>query len=60
MVEAILEEQKSDKAPDITLHERTAQMSLLRTAQMAEQKIHELVWKTYCLENQEFAEAVNK
>jgi len=27
---------------------------------MAEQKIHELVWKIYCRENQDFAEAVNE
>lgn len=59
-VKAIAEGQKSDKATDITLHELTAQMPLLRTAQMAEQKIHELVWKIYCRENQEFAEADNE
>ncbi len=59
-VKAIAEEQKSDKAKDITLCELTAQMSLLRTAQTAEQKIHELVWKTYCLENKEYAEADNE
>jgi len=59
-VKAIGEEQKSDKATDITLHELTAQMPLLRTAQTAEQKIQEIVWKIYCNENQEFTEAVNK
>lgn len=59
-VKAIAEGQKSDKATDITLHELNAQMPLLRTAQMAEQKIHELVWKIYCRENQEFAEADNE
>lgn len=59
-VKAIAEGQKSDKATDITLHELNAQMPLLRTAQMAEQKINELVWKIYCRENQEFAEADNE
>jgi hypothetical protein len=59
-VKAIAEGQKSDKATDITLHELNAQMPLLRTAQMAEQKIHELIWKIYCRENQEFAKADNE
>ena len=57
---AIVEERKSSKAQDTTLLELTAQMSLLNSAQIAEQKIYELVWKTYCLENQDFAEAENK
>lgn len=59
-VKAIAEVQKSDKATDITLHELTAQTSLLRKAQMAEQKIHELVWKIYCRKNQDFAKADNE
>ena len=59
-VKVIVEERKSSKAPDITSHEQIEQMSLLRTAQIAEQKIHELVWKTYCLENLDYAEAVNQ
>lgn len=59
-VEAIVEEQKSSKAPDTTLRERTAQMSLVGTAEIAEQKIHEVVWKIYCHEDQEYTEAVSK
>lgn len=58
--EAIVEGQEGSKATDITLNERIDQMSLLRTAQMAEEKIHEIIWKIYCHENQEYTEAVNK
>jgi len=59
-VKTIVEEHQSGKAPTSTLNEQIEQMPLLRTAQIAEQKIYELVWKIYCLENQDFAEAVNK
>ncbi len=59
-VKAIEEEQKSGKDPDITSHQRIEQMSLLGTAQIAEQKIHELTLRAYCHENQNFNEAVGQ
>lgn len=59
-VKTIVEEKKSSKAPNAAFNELLEQESNLSTAQIAEQKIQDLVWKNYCLENREFTEAVNK
>ncbi|MFC1794654.1 hypothetical protein ACFL3Q_13820 [Planctomycetota bacterium] len=59
-VKTITEELKKAKTLTTQASEYYKHTHLLSTAQMAEQKINDFVWRTYCFENQDYAKAVNE
>lgn len=59
-VKTVEEELKKDKTLTTQLNILDKHSYLFSTAQVAEQKINDFVWRTYCFENQDYAKAVNE